>query len=95
MSEWQSVLKSTSVKKQSDSDKILEEMGKLIADYQKEQKTNQPTTATQPTQPPALQQQATTGYRGGQVKPFSGTPILATGFTALSEQEVEAMKGFG
>ena len=51
MSEWQSVLKSTSVKKQSDSDKILEEMGKLIADYQKEQKTNQPTTATQPTQP--------------------------------------------
>ena len=100
MSEWQTILKSTSIEKQSNSDKILEEMGKLIADYQKEQKTNQPTTAqaTQATQPLALQQQATTGYRGSpqQRKPMSGsTPKVATGFKALSQQEVESMKGFG
>ena len=104
MSEWQSVLKSTSIEKQTSNeamDKFIEGLGKVMQEYEKERVTNQPTTATQPTQPTqplALQQQATTGYRGSpqQRKPMSGsTPKVATGFKALSQQEVEAMKGFG
>jgi len=137
MSEWKSVLKSTSIEKQTSDeamDKLLEGLGKVIADYSKEKATNQPTTATQPTQPtrqrllptqaptttsqPATtyqlqeqleqerqqraKQQMETGYRGApdkrvtSDKPFAAsTPKPATGFKALSQKEVDAMKGFG
>ena len=40
MSEWKSVLKSTSIEKQTSNeamDKLMEGLGKVIADYQKEQ----------------------------------------------------------
>tara|TARA_R100001126_G_C4812356_1_gene142502 strand:+ start:10 stop:792 length:783 start_codon:yes stop_codon:yes gene_type:complete len=53
MSKWKSVLKATSIEKQTSNqamDKFVEGLGKIMQEYEKE-KANQPTTATQPTQP--------------------------------------------
>lgn len=112
MSEWKSVLKSTSIEKQTSDeamDKLLEGLGKVIADYSKEKATNQPTTPEltpqqklEQQQQQRAKQQMETGYRGApdkrvtSDKPFAAsTPKPATGFKALSQKEVEAMKGFG
>jgi len=93
MSEWQSVLKSTSIEKQTSNevmDKFVENLGKVIADYQKEQQTNQSTTATQPTQPtqaPSVAGRADTITVGGN-KP-------ASGYKTYTSEEIQALRGAG
>ena len=93
MSEWKSVLKSTSIEKQTSNevmDKFVENLGKVIADYQKEQRTNQSTTATQPTQPtqaPSVAGRANTISVGGN-KP-------ASGYKTYTSEEIQALRGAG
>ena len=95
MSEWQSVLKSTSIEKQTSNeamDKLMEGLGKVIADYQKEQQTNQ-STAAQPTQPTQPTQSRLSEQTKQRVQRLSQKP--ASGYKSLTQQEVNTFKQGG
>ena len=92
MSEWKSVLKSTSIEKQTSNeamDKFVEGLGKIMQEYEKE-RAKQPTTATQPTQPtqaPSVAGRADTITVGGN-KP-------ASGYKTYTSEEIQALRGAG
>ena len=88
MSEWQSVLKSTSIEKQTSNeamDKFIEGLGKVMQEYEKERVTNQPTTATQPTTPPTPAQ--------AQMERLTQKP--ASGYKSFTSEEVRQLKAGG
>ena len=91
MSEWQSVLKSTSIEKQTSNeamDKFIEGLGKVMQEYEKERVTNQPTTATQPTQP-------TTPQTPAQAQMARLTQKPASGYKSFTSEEVRQLKAGG